>query len=455
VRARARRPAALAAAVRPHAVGLVVTLLVEPALGAPYLSTAHWLRDFAAWPGERREAWRRARFESVLAHAAAHVPRYRELLAGQAPADVALSELPIIGKRDVRSSMPEFLSTGWEHMPHVRKRTGGTSGEPLQYPLDLAAWTQMYAAVLHEWERTGYRYGERIVVLGAPPSLHPEAAGLKARLRGWLENRTVAATGVDVDRSSSLRRALIAGREAGAIWYGYAGTVHAMAQAVLDAGISVPGPRAIVTTSENLQPAWRAHIESAFGSPVYDQYGCNDGGVLAQTCAAGRFHIADSLSIVEVLDGDRPCPPGVEGDLVVTNLHARVLPFLRYRVDDRVVLGDGPCACGRPGRTLAAVAGRADDVIRLPGGRMVSQPVASHAFFDAERVVAYQFVQREPTRVKVRLEVRPGFGEPDWEAVQTALRRSLGDEIAIDHTTEEPLARTPAGKLRLLVGSEA
>ena len=62
----------------------------------------------------------------------------------------------------------------------------------------------------------------------------------------------------------------------------------------------------------------------------------------------GRFHVAENISLVEILDGDEPCPPGVEGDIVVTNLHAQALPFLRYRVGDRAVLGDGPCPCGLP-----------------------------------------------------------------------------------------------------------
>lgn len=87
-----------------------------------------------------------------------------------------------------------------------------------------------------------------------------------------------------------------------------------MAAAVLKEGRRVRPPKAILSSSEVLLPEWRTQIETAFGVRVADEYGCNDGGVLAQTCTADRFHVADNLSIVEVLDDHgRRCPPGAEG----------------------------------------------------------------------------------------------------------------------------------------------
>ena len=431
-------------------VGLVVPLVVEPAIGAPYLTVAHRLRDFAAWPQEARDRWQRERLDQVLAHARAQVPFYRALLGPDA-AGVGLSDLPVVSKRTIRDRLDEFLSRDWQRIPSVHKRTGGTGGEPWQYPLDKRAWTQIYAAGIAFNEQTGYRYGDPIVLMGTPASLHPESVSWQSRLRLWLEGRVVSTAGVSVDPEVSLERALIASRHRSGIWYGYASAFNAMAHAVMDAGVQVRGPKAIVSTAEPLTPDARRAIEDAFRVPVYDQYGVNDGGLLSQTCLAGNFHLAENVSIVEILDGGTPCPPGIDGDVVVTNLHARTLPFLRYRVGDRAAWLEGRCPCGRPGRVLSHVSGREGDVIELGNGRRLVGPALAHAFWDTRNVRAWQVAQPSPDELVLRLEVGPGFGDDEWRMIETALRRQCGDGIAVAHTTTVPLARTPGGKQRVVV----
>jgi phenylacetate-CoA ligase len=317
----------------------------------------------------------------------------------------------------------------------------------------LRAWAQTYGASLHLWERSGYRYGEKVVQLGAPPSLHPESRALKARIRRGLERRVVSTAGFEIDHSTSLQRALKAGEAGGAVWYGYASTVAAMASAVAGAGRRVRGPRAIITTSEPLRPEWRRRIEDVFKAPVFDEYGCNDGGVFALSCLRGRFHLAENLSIVEVLEGNRPCPPGIEGDVVVTNLHARVLPFLRYKVGDRAALGEGPCPCGCPGATLERLAGREGDRLLLSDGKELSLPALTHCFWETRNVRQWQIVQRGPRRIVVRLDAAPAFGETEAELIVRALRLQCGGGVDVSVTTSEPIERTPAGKHRIVIRS--
>lgn len=433
----------------PHVLGLLAPLAVEPLIGARYLTTSHWLRDYFAWPEERRRSWQLGRLRDVLRHASLHVPFYRSLAGSSA--SIALADLPLVDKARIRADMEAFLSDGWERMPRVAKRTGGSTGDPWQYPLDLRAWTHMYAASLHFWERTGYRYGERIVQLGSPPSLHPESRTPKARLRYLVERRIVAAAGVEIDHAASLQRALAAGEADAALWYGYASTVAAMAAAVAAEGRQVPGPRAIVTTSEPLRPEWRRAIEETFRAPVFDEYGCNDGGVLAQSCPRGRFHVAENVSIVEVLEGGVPCPPGIEGDVVVTNLHARVLPFFRYKVGDRAVLGDGTCPCGHAGITLERLTGREGDRLVLDDGKEMSLPALTHCFWDTRNVRRWQIVQQGSRSLVVRLDAAPEFDPHEAELILRALRLQCGDDVEINITTSEPIERTPGGKHKIVI----
>jgi phenylacetate-CoA ligase len=441
-------------ALYPPALDLLTLGVIEPAMGVRHRTVSGWLRTFWAWPEDRRRDWQRERLSAVLTHAQRAVPAYREWLGGAgAPGRLGLANLPVVDKTAFRARPLAFRSEGWEQLPHIAKHTGGSTGDPFAYPLDPRAWGQIAGANLHAWESLGYRYGERVVMLGAPTSLGLERPRLSARLRHALERHDVSLAGYALDPEVSLARARAASARQAALWYGYASTIAAMADAVLAAGRPLPGPGSIVTTAEVLEPAWRERIEAAFASRVVDQYGCNDGGVLAHTCARGRYHLADNVSLVEILEGDEACPAGVEGDVVVTNLHARVMPFLRYRVGDRAVRADDVCPCGAPGSTLARIVGRKTDVLTLPDGSRISGQSFGQVFARVRGVRRWQIVQSSPARVRVRVEADPDFDGREAERVLSFVRGQCGEKVEVTLTADEPLSRSPGGKHRVVVGA--
>ena len=385
----------------------------------------------------------------MLAQAAEEVPHYRRLFQGCHPSGFDLADLPVVTKAQIRSEPREFLNYDWRGIPHIRKDTGGTTGDPWRYPLDLQAWTHIYAGNIHLWERTGYRYGELVVRLGTPDALGLAGRSLNGRLRTLIERHDVSQTGFEIGLEASRKRVLAAGRRRAAIWYGYPTTLAAMADAATDFGLTVHEPRAVVTTAEMLDDGQRERIEEVFTTRVYDQYGCNDGGVLAQTCHRGRYHVAEHLSIVEILDEeDRPCAPGVEGDVVVTNLHNRTLPFLRYKVGDRAVLGDGTCPCGTPGLTLQRILGRRGDTVRLPDGRELSVIMFVSIFRQLPEVRRWQAVQTRPDTLKLRYEASASF---DPQRLEHYVRQLCGDGVKIVLAPSEPIQRTPQGKHRVVL----
>lgn len=436
----------------PHVLGLVSRALIEPVVGTRHLTTAEWLPSFWSWPDQHRRRWQQERLAAVLTAAARDVPYYRSRIPRDEDPMSALAALAPVSKADIRENTSAFVSRRLDEIPHLLKRTGGTTGDPLQYPLDKCAWAQGYAANLHAHARAGYRYGERVVMFGGLLSLGTQIPPrLPVRIRHGLERHDFGSIGFDLQPSVSLERARHAARAPAGMWYGYAGTIAAMADALIDAGERVRAPTVIVTTAEPLQPAWRASIEAAFGRTVVDQYGCNDGGITSHSCAAGRWHIAENLSIVEVMDGDTPCPPGVEGDVTVTNLHATALPFLRYRVGDRAVLGDGECPCGRPGQTFERLSGREGDRLYLPDGRELSIFALYHVFTRTPDVRKWQVAQTAPDRITVRLDVRPGFDEAQADLIWRYARERMGDSVSVTVTTDEQIEQTTGGKQRIVV----
>ena len=115
------------------------------------------------------------RLRTLLAHAAAHVPHYREVF-GAAGLDVRairtvddLARVPITTKADLRRRFPDGVSA--ENLPARRRMRGvtsGSTGQPLEFYLDRAAadtWTGAYLFFL-EWAGTAFWHTE--IVIASP-----------------------------------------------------------------------------------------------------------------------------------------------------------------------------------------------------------------------------------------------------------------------------------------------
>jgi phenylacetate-coenzyme A ligase PaaK-like adenylate-forming protein len=129
--------------------------------------------------------------------------------------------------------------------------------------------------------------------------------------------------------------------------------------------LRVPVER-ISVFGDALDPAAAAAAADVFGVEPTEGYPTTDVGCVAQQAPGERgLYVNEDLLLVEAVDGhERPVPPGVFTDhLLVTSLHQRTMPLIRYRIDDRVVVDPEP---GRYAayRRLASIDGRSDDVFR-------------------------------------------------------------------------------------------
>lgn len=410
-----------------------------------YLSRAiqieHWWNQSETF----RDAWRDEALDTILTYSTERVSAYGD----HKP---VLADFPITDKQDIIADPERYLSDEHASIPVVEKHTGGSTGDPWNYPLDRRAWAESYAAQIHGFARHGIVYGDRRLLLGFPASLGLQGMGVSKRLRLAAERTDVSLSGFEVDPEASLRRAELAVAKRARLWYGYASTIAAMASAVLDAGGRLPGPDLIVTMAEPLMPAWNDDIVAAFDSPVVEEYGCNDGGIMAHRCGAGNLHLADHQSVVEVVDDrGQPCQPGVDGAIVITNFHARHMPFIRYRVGDIGAFGPRPCPCGLPGRTLERVSGRTGDFVLLPDGTELVPATFFNPFNEVSGVRRWQIVQPDRTHLVVRIEARDGCDEADRSLILDWVRKQTRHQLSVEVRETDPFELTRGGKHRIIV----
>src|SRR5947209_9884805 len=124
--------------------------------------------------------------------------------------------------------------------------------------------------------------------------------------------------------------------------------------------------------------------------------------------------------------------PGESGEVVISNLLSRGTMLLNYRLGDIARWIPGPCPCGRNLPVLSFVQGRVADWLTTPAGeRLHPQTVTVVLEVDPD-VLRYQVVQRQPSRLEIKLVARAGSDLPAVaRRVQTGFANLL-PEIAVD-----------------------
>ena len=215
-------------------------------------------------------------------------------------------------------------------------------------------------------------------------------------------------------------------------------------------------PRQVRAGGELLSDGVRDRVRETWGVEVVDQYAIGEAGFLAVECPAhDGLHVLDRHVVIEVVDADdRPVPVGVEGERVLlTALSSRLVPLIRYVIEDRVTVLPGACRCGRRSPRLR-LAGRVRDVLAFPGvdGPVAVHPVVFTRVLDALRVGDWRVTRRAQD---VRVAVTGRATDLDDQALATAVRRSLAEvlsdppPVVVDRVTA--IDRAPGGKASRVV----
>ena len=132
--------------------------------------------------------------------------------------------------------------------------------------------------------------------------------------------------------------------------------------AAKQAGLLQISPSHIISVAEVLEPKVKKLIEKAFTATVQQIYQATE-GFLGYTCEQGSLHLNERFVHIEPewLDNEK-----TRFQPIVTDFTRTTQLIVRYRLNDILRASKTPCACGRAERTIAAIAGRSDEVLWLP-----------------------------------------------------------------------------------------
>ncbi len=418
--------------------------------------TMRLLREFRATdrktPAEL-EAWRIEKLRGLIDHARRQCPYYADVFAG---ADTLqhlgdLARFPTIDKVLIRAHREDMAARNYRSRL-FQLATGGSSGQPLIFYTDKVREASQLAAKLRAREWWGIRVGDHQVDLWGSPIELSSQDRVRAFKDGLLNQWILSAFQL-TDEAMAAYGEFLSRRRADFL-YGYASVLARYARFLEGRGenlhhLSLKGA---ISTAELLLEPDREVIERVFGCPVINEYGCRDGGYIAQTCPAGGLHIAADTMIVEILSEDgKPLPTGEVGEVCVTNLWSFGMPLIRYRLGDTAARVAEPCECGRPQPLLARLGGRRTDTLVTPDGRRIHGLGAMYVLRVLPAVKSYQVIQEAPDHLRVLLVPEGQPAETDLEGpVRDGLAKLMGDGVRIEVERVEEIPVLPSGKMRAI-----
>jgi phenylacetate-CoA ligase len=393
--------------------------------------------------------------EGLLRYAATRTRHYADAVrgAGLDPAKLTAADLPrfpLLTKLDLVERATHLRAPT---LPGTAswKVTGGSTGIAVRLRKNRKATASEQAASWRSYGWYGIRPGDRQARFWGMPLTG--RAALRSRVMDAMLNRERLSA--FAFRRQDLREYFERLQRKPPTWvYGYVSMLVQFAAYCLDEGLPLAdlGIAAVVSTSEALTASDRALIAKAFGAPVYNEYGCGEVGPILYECERGTLHLMAENLFAELLPAPTPTYP-TACRLILTDLHNRATPLVRYDIGDRVVPAP-PCACRRGLPAFSDVFGRAYDFVEASDGtRFHGEFFMYH--LEAARTLGVpirqaQFVQDEPDHVLIRIVPAQGYQLSHGRALAAMLAATSAGRFRIDVVMAEEIPRERSGKLRLI-----
>lgn len=397
-------------------------------------------------------SWQQKRLSEILKYAVDHVPFYQRSwtdVQKKMAYEGKLTSLPLLEKKSVRMRPRDFLRTDFRPAKELSFYTSGSTGTPIQ---SIWAVSELRSSMALREVRSANLAGvsfqmPRATFSGRLVEPDPNSKGPFYRWNQAERQVYFSAFHLKADTAISYVKAI----EKHKIQWGtgYAYSFYLLAKYILDKKIKLKGLKAVITTSEKLEPYMRPIMEEAYQCPVYEEYSAVENVLFASECEKGSLHASPDVGVVEILNKEgQACLPGEPGEVVATGLMRSYQIFVRYRLGDIAAWSDKVCACGRQMPVLREVTGRVEDAVTGPDGR---QLVRFHGIFvGLPKIIEGQVIQEGHGKFCLKVVVSEGFGDMEKNIIRKRFEERLG-KIELKIETVKDIPRTSSGKFKAVV----
>ena len=361
-----------------------------------------------------------------------------------------IKKFPLLTKEVIREHFDELYK--FRDRTYFRNHTSGSTGEPVIFYQDKYCLEWKIATKIFYDEWAGRRIGEPMVKLwGAVQDILKEGQGIKGYLRQQFHGVTTL-NSYRMTENNLYDYVRKINRIKPRLILTYTNSIDELARFIQDHHLAIYSPGAIMTSAGVLFPEIRKRVGEVFGVPLFDNYGSRETGGIACNCEKNEgLHLMPDLHYVEILDDNsREVNPGESGEIVVTLLTNYTMPLIRYTIEDRGVLSNKVCSCGRGFPLLEKVEGRILNMFRNKQGDLIGSGYFISLIYYRDYVKKFQIIQKTVDYIIINLVLKDSKktqeARKDFKEINKKIRLVMGNETKIKHNIVDKIEPTKAGK---------
>jgi len=202
-----------------------------------------------------------------------------------------------------------------------------------------------------------------------------------------------------------------------------------------------------IVTAENLFDHDRRFIEKVLNCKVANEFGSAEAGLFAYECPSGSMHIYEEANLI-FNDED--------SSAYMTEFFNDSMPLINYKNDDKIIITDDRCECGRTLRVIKDLIGRESGYIKKPDGTMLNQGILIAIFIGMqeegykEAIKKFKVMQKG-NNFDVYIVPMKNYNDNAENYVKKKMCSVIGENINIKIHIKDKIEREKSGKLRYFV----
>src|SRR3989338_691242 len=363
--------------------------------------------------------------------------------AGIRPVDITslkdIEKIPITTKDELRANFPErIVSRNVDKNRKILDKTSGSTKQPFEFYKDANDAMGESCSRIKWLLNVGVKLGDRrLLIRGERP---------KGTNVGSILSNVGFLSSFDMSHKLFNKWVMYIKKFKPKTIESYPSPLKTFADWLRDKNLKVHVP-IVITVGEILTKDTRELIEDRLDCKIYDSFGAAEGMYLAQECKYQQgLHYDPTRFVVEaVCSKGNPVVNGKSGDMVITNLNNYVMPFIRYKIGDRIIMGKESCMCGSTLPKIGNIEGRIVDQMRSVSGKILDGIYFQTVFeWEAKHVKHYKIIHVKPDMIEVHLVPKGHNYHEGIERLRKNLQSYCGHDmkIVIKKVDKIPLGRT-------------
>ncbi len=362
------------------------------------------------------------------------------------------NDVPVMTKSDYQRPLRERLSDGFSDKDVYVNKTSGSGGHPMVFAKDKMCHAMIWANIARKfaWYQIDLNTSLQARFYGRPLEF---LADKKLRFKDWLSSRYRFDI-FDLSDTAMAEVVRLFSEKKFEYINGYTTVIVALAHYLRKSNLVLsqlcPTLKVCITTSEMLFESDKKLLEERLGVPVVNEYGASELDIIAFEDPEGRWLVNAENLFVEILDDqNQRVKDGIEGRIVVTALHNKAHPFIRYDVGDYGVL-DPVSTAKKP--ILQRLTGRTNDFAILPSGKkpagMTFYSITKALFDDNANVGEFVITQTMTDTFVIDYTSTVSLTAAETSHIEKVLSDYLEPGLTFVFNRHDALQRTKSGKLK-------